>query len=126
MLRIFSVLGFLFREIFFKDPSEYDFKSPKFNARRVAMAGFLVLLVASNVILLERLFVVGAKNVRLKEMLRQCLDKSQEDSSSNSAVQLPPSVRANAPHAALPSAHSGEVPGCKVYKPAITPSKTSS
>lgn len=67
MWKIVTMLLYFLRELVFESPGEYDFKSNKFNPRKIAILLLLSASIIFNVLLIERIVYISDKYILLRE-----------------------------------------------------------
>ena len=67
MLKLLSIITYFFRELVFDYKEEYDFKSSKFNARKVATFLILIASISLNGFLVVRIYHLSKANIELRK-----------------------------------------------------------
>lgn len=67
MLHILKIFWFVIRELAFDSKEEYDFKSKKFNSRKVTLAVMLILSLFLNIWTLMRFYDVSTSYIEAKK-----------------------------------------------------------
>ncbi len=67
MPRILSLIFTMFRELIFDSREEYDFRSKKFNVKKVLLFVILTTLLAYCYFATKRAWILSAENVKLNE-----------------------------------------------------------
>lgn len=80
MLKLLSIITYFFRELVFDYKEEYDFKSSKFNARKVGVFLILLFSISLNWFLVVRLYHLSRANIELRKV------EPAEDVKNNSIV----------------------------------------
>ena len=94
MPRILSLIFTMFRELIFDSSEEYDFRSKKFNIKKVLLFVILVMLLSYCYFATKRAWSLSIENVRLNEKYSEQM-KAMSPVAKN--PELVPSDSRNAP-----------------------------
>lgn len=78
MLKLLALVLYFFRELVFDSMEEHDFKSPKFDFKKVALFVILVLSFTLNIFLIDRAFTVASTNIELREKIKTLTEMSSK------------------------------------------------
>jgi len=70
MFRIITMLVYFFRELIFESKEEYDFKSRKFNSKKVLLFILVLLSFTANMFFVNRIYHLAVDNAKLRKELR--------------------------------------------------------
>jgi hypothetical protein len=89
MLKLLSIITYFFRELVFDYKEEYDFKSSKFNVRKVGL--FLILLssISLNWFLVVRVYHLSKANIELRKVIPVVAVKNNPIAPSDSKSSSP-------------------------------------
>lgn len=67
MMKVLSFIVYLLRELVFDHVDELNYKSPKFDFKKVVLFAILILSFLLNVFLINRAFILAEVNMELKK-----------------------------------------------------------
>lgn len=71
MFRILSMLVYFFRELIFDSKEEYDFKSRKFNSKKVLAFVLMLLSFSANAFFMNRIYHLAIDNATLRKEVKE-------------------------------------------------------
>lgn len=78
MLHLFKLFWFVVKELLFDSKEEYDFRSKKFNSKKMTAAIILMLSFVMNIWLLQRFYSTSTNYMVLKKEHVECVAKQEE------------------------------------------------
>ena len=88
MLHILKMFWFVIRELAFDSKEEYDFKSSKFNSRKVTLAVMLLLSLFLNIWTLVRFYDVSTSYIEVKKTHTEDTEKLSKSDKELTAAKL--------------------------------------
>lgn len=85
MFRMITMLAYFLRELIFDSKEEYNFRSRRFNARKVLIFILISCSFLTSILLTNRLYKLALENIELREEIRKCEEKNISPLPSDSA-----------------------------------------
>ena len=83
-MKILSALIYLLRELIFDYEEEYNFRSPKFNSKKVITFFLILGSLILNVLLINKVYVLAKQNSELRQKFEIAAVKNDTVASSDS------------------------------------------